>query len=152
MKNATGNPESRRFVRALLGLCVSGAILMAPVAGQAAQAADRAALVARGAYLVQKVAMCSDCHTPRDAHGELLPGHELGGASLGMAPLHPVPGWAATAPKLAGLPVGYSEESLAALLRGGRTVSGLPVRPPMPAYRMDDVDARAVAAYLESLR
>jgi mono/diheme cytochrome c family protein len=152
MKDARRNAGSGKFIRRVLSAYMSGLILTSPLVVHAAEAGDRAALIAHGAYLVQKVAMCSDCHTPRDAHGELLLDRTLTGAPLGMAPVHPVPAWASQAPNIAGLPVGYTEESLATLLRSGHTVSGLPVRPPMPAYRMNGADARAVAAYLASLR
>lgn len=35
-------------------------------------------LVERGHYLVEVLAACGNCHTPRDGHGP-LPGHHLGG-------------------------------------------------------------------------
>ena len=44
-------------------------VLMLTITGVAA-AASRADQVARGSYLVNHVAMCVQCHTPRDANGE----------------------------------------------------------------------------------
>ena len=32
------------------------------------------------------------------------------------------------------------------------TAEGQPLRPPMPPYRLNEADARAVAAYLKSLK
>jgi mono/diheme cytochrome c family protein len=139
---------SKPAIARLLALALSSVFAHGALA---AQAADKA-LIERGRYLVEHVGMCADCHTPRDAHGELLKSESLQGAPLGVTPVHPVPGWPSAAPRIAGLPQGYSTQSLAVFLRTGQTVSGVAARPPMPAYRMSDSDAHAVAAYLASLQ
>jgi len=108
-------------------------------------------VIARGEYLVQHVAMCGDCHSPRDAKGALIPDKQLAGASLGFAALHPMP-WSAYAPAIAGLPSGWSASDMAQFLMSGQRPFDLPpVNPPMPAYRLNQADAEAVAAYLQSL-
>ncbi len=71
-------------------------------------AADKAApapspLVKRGEYLVNKVGLCIDCHSPRNERGEFIAGAHLAGAPIGFAPTAPMP-WAPVAPPLAGLP------------------------------------------------
>lgn len=106
----------------------------------------------RGRYIVEAIAGCGDCHTPRDRRGASLADRRLMGAPIEFAPLHPMPAWATRSPALAGLPAGYSESQLATFLQTGRKPNGGLARPPMPAFRMDAADARAVAAYLRRLR
>lgn len=110
-----------------------------------------ASLVAHGQYIVHQVAMCIDCHSPRDPSGAFISGKDLAGAPLGFKPLFPMP-WNPTAPGISGLPAGYTEETLAHYLATGTRPNNLPpTLPPMPSYRMSDRDAKAVAAYLASL-
>lgn len=104
--------------------------------------------IARGKYLVQRVAMCGDCHTPRDEKGMPLPGKELAGSPLGFKPLAPMP-WASVAPAIAGLP-GFKEDEVVTFLMTGK-LEGASPRPPMPEYHLSSADARAVVAYLRSL-
>ncbi len=109
---------------------------------------NNSAQVARGKYLVQRVAMCGDCHTPRDDKGMPLPGKDLAGAPLAFKPLAPMP-WAATAPGIAGLP-GWKDAQIVTFLTTGK-LDGTAPNPPMPEYRLSAVDARAMVAYLRSL-
>jgi hypothetical protein len=60
--------------------------------------------------------------------------------------------WAYAAPKIAGLPAGFTEESLIHFLQTGERTAGYRARPPMPPFRMNEADATAVVAYLKSLR
>ena len=107
--------------------------------------------VERGRYLVNHVAMCVQCHTPRDGRGELLERRLLQGAPVPLASPYPED-WALRAPWLAGLP-GIPEADLVHLLRTGIVPrTGRPPAPPMPPYRLSEEDAKAVAAYLNSLR
>lgn len=107
--------------------------------------------VDRGRYLVHHVAHCVQCHTPRDARGNLIELRLLQGGPVPVASPYPEP-WAFRAPWLAGLP-GLPEDELVHLLRTGIVPrTGRPPAPPMPPYRMTERDARAVAAYLASLR
>jgi len=108
--------------------------------------------VQRGEYLVKHVAMCVQCHTPRDQRGELDQTQLLQGASVPIGSPFPSQTWAFKAPKLAGLPAGYSADDLMQLLQTGRTPRGNFPQPPMPRFRMTQEDATAVAAYLLSLR
>jgi mono/diheme cytochrome c family protein len=131
---------------------VAAALLVA-AAGFSVRAAgdDESARVARGEYLVNDVAMCVQCHTPRDERGELLRGKLLQGASIPVASPYPNDGWAYAAPRLAGL-APWTEEQIVTLLTTGARPSGERPRPPMPPFRMTREDAEAVVAYLESLR
>ena len=109
---------------------------------------NNAGQVARGKYLVQRVGMCGDCHTPRDNKGMPLPGKELAGAPIAFKPLAPMP-WAPTAPEIAGLP-GWKDAQVVTFLMTGK-LDGRAPNPPMPEYRLSAADARAVVAYLRSL-
>lgn len=126
------------------------AVAMLSSAGvTAARAADNAAAIKRGAYLVEAVAGCGDCHTPMGPNGPVGP--VLGGAKLPFTPTVPMP-WADRSPAIAGLPTGYTRAQVAALLQTGRKPNGAMPRPPMPQYRMTRSDAESVAAYLASLK
>jgi mono/diheme cytochrome c family protein len=104
--------------------------------------------VERRRYLVQRVGMCGDCHTPRDEKGVPIPGKELSGAPIDFKPLQPMP-WASTAPEIAGLP-GWKDEEVVSFLMTGK-LNGKQPSPPMPGYRFSALDARSVVAYLRSL-
>ena len=114
----------------------------------AAAQSNTAAQNARGRYLVERVGMCGECHTPRDEKGMPLPGRALAGAPIDFKPLNPMP-WATTAPEIAGLP-GWKDEQVVTFLMTGK-LDGKAPNPPMPGYRLSASDARAVVAYLRSL-
>jgi mono/diheme cytochrome c family protein len=106
--------------------------------------------VDRGRYLVNEVAMCVECHTPRDAEGNLERSRLLMGAPI------PVPAppfaerWAPRAPPLAGLD-GWTDGQIVSLLSTGALPNGRRPNPPMPPFRLNEDDARAVVLYLRSL-
>lgn len=60
--------------------------------------------IERGRYLVEEVAKCAECHTPRNAQGELDRHAWLQGAPIWIMPVKPIPNWADRAPALAGFP------------------------------------------------
>jgi mono/diheme cytochrome c family protein len=107
----------------------------------------------RGEYLVHSVALCAQCHTPRDAEGRLIASRQLMGGAVILA--NPFPSstpsstWAEWAPRIAGLP-GYSREQGVRLLTAGIARDGAPPRLPMPPFRMAREDAEAVVDYLMS--
>ena len=107
------------------------------------------ALILRGAYLVNDVARCGDCHTPRDAGGRLDKTRHLQGAPLWFRPrVKPKGEWEDKAPDItmSGKGGKWTEEKLIRLLTTGKGADA-----PMPAYHFSQDDARAVAAYLRSL-
>jgi mono/diheme cytochrome c family protein len=106
--------------------------------------------MSRGEYLVENVGMCGDCHTPRNAQGELDRTRWLQGTKLDFQPGHPTPNWTGDAPGLAGLPR-IGDAAVIRLLETGLRPDGKPTRPPMPQMRLSHVDAAAVADYLKSL-
>lgn len=105
----------------------------------------------RGEYIVRNLGMCGDCHTPRNAKGELVQSAWLQGAPIDLRPVHPMP-FALHAPSIAGLPAGYTPAQLARFLETGQKPDGSAPRPPMPPYRMSPEDAAAVVTYLGTLR
>jgi len=104
-----------------------------------------------GEYLVEGVGQCRDCHTPMGPQGFDMTKH-LQGAKLGFAPSAPVPGWIDYAPRIAGLPNGWTKEHMATFLETGKKPGGAEAAPPMPRYRLNPADAKAVAEYLASLK
>ena len=102
-------------------------------------------------YVVHHVAMCIYCHTPKDADGQLDEQQLLQGAPMPVESPFPRVQWAFQAPKIAGLPGGWTDDDLVRFLHTGVTPTGRTAQPPMPPFRMNDEDARAVAAYLQSL-
>jgi mono/diheme cytochrome c family protein len=117
---------------------------------EVAKTSDKAKLVGRGKYLVEGVAGCGYCHTPRDSDGNPDRAKWLAGAPVFYEPARPVPGWANSAPRLAGLPPG-SDAELIRLLTTSVSRSGQPPRWPMPRFYMTRTDAEAVVAYLKSV-
>jgi mono/diheme cytochrome c family protein len=106
--------------------------------------------VGRGRYLVEEVARCPECHTPRNAQGDLEREAWLQGASTWISPVQPNHNWAELAPPLAGLP-SYTDEQAERILENGTGPEGETLRPPMHTYHLTREDAQAIIAYLRSL-
>jgi mono/diheme cytochrome c family protein len=106
--------------------------------------------IRRGEYLVLHVAMCVQCHTPRDKEGRLEETRLLQGAPMPVESPFPSSPWAFQAPTIAGLP-GWTAEDAIAFLQTGHRADGWSPRPPMPPFRLTPEDAAAVVAYLMSL-
>lgn len=104
----------------------------------------------RGKYIVERVAMCIQCHTPRDGEGNLLLSQLLHGAPMPVRSPFSTSTWALAAPRIAGMP-GYTDEQGIRLLTEGITRRGTPPQPPMPPFRMNEQDARDVVKFLKSL-
>lgn len=107
------------------------------------------ALVARGDYLVHGIGGCNDCHTTMTPQGPDM-AHQLQGATLIFAPTIEVP-WAPIAPPLAGGPAAYTDAQFESFLQDGVRPDGSHTRPPMPQFRLNAEDARAVVAYIKTL-
>jgi mono/diheme cytochrome c family protein len=110
---------------------------------------DAQVLVKRGDYLVNQVARCGDCHTPRDGRGRLDMARHLRGAKIWFAPKDNAGEWSDKAPDITatGKAGKWTEERMIKFLSTGKESD-----PPMPAYRMTVEDAKAVTAYLRSVR
>jgi Cytochrome c len=114
-------------------------------------AAGKAAEIERGRYIAMSLAMCVQCHTPRDEQGNLLPGHLFEGAAIPVRSPFPNDKWALRAPGIAGL-TAYTDAEAMRLFTEGIARDGRPPQPPMPPFRMRPDDARAVISFLRSLR
>lgn len=106
--------------------------------------------IQRGKYLVEEVAKCTECHTPRDAQGQLDRARWMQGAPIWITPVHANPRWAERAPSIAGFGA-YSDQDGVDILEKGIGANGEPIRPPMHIYHMKHEDAVAIIAYLRSL-
>ena len=106
--------------------------------------------IEKGRYLVEEVARCPECHTPRQPDGKLDTAAWLQGAPIWIRPVAPIANWADNAPALAGLP-GLTEDQVERVLEDGTKPNGEPLRPPMCVYHLSPPDARVIAAYLKSL-
>ena len=139
------------FIAAFATVIFGGShYIAAQDAKKAAAPAGETTLVARGQYIVEDVAVCGNCHTPRKPNGELDRSHWLAGAPVPYLPAQPTPDWPTFAPRLAGLPPA-SNAGMITLLTTGVWVTGNPLRDPMPYFHMTRADAEAVVAYLKSL-
>jgi mono/diheme cytochrome c family protein len=129
---------------ALVAACLAANVWKAPAQEQ--PKAD--AMVERGAYLVNEVAHCGDCHTPRNDKGQLDKTKHLQGAPTWMTSTIKFKKWHNTAPDLtvSGLTTKWGEDKLVKFLTTGEQADM-----PMPAYRLTVDDAKAVTAYLKSL-
>ena len=134
----------RNFVISAFALAALGAC-----AQQAPAELTQEQLVARGEYLVTAIGGCNDCHTPMTPQGPDMT-QSLQGATLGFAPTVPMP-WAPVAPPLAGIPGHFTQDQFAAFLQTGVRPDGSRPLPPMPAYRLNEDDARAITAYIATL-
>lgn len=107
--------------------------------------------VARGRYIVEDVAMCGTCHTPRLSNGQLDRSHWLKGGPVPYQPAYPASDWPLTEPRIGGTPP-TSDAGMITLLTTAVWIDGKPLRDPMPKFHMSQSDAQAVVAYLKSLR
>ena len=108
--------------------------------------------VERGAYLVNGILNCGNCHSPQEPDGT------VSGVPLSGGPAIPTPVFTVYPPNITPDPTtgigGWTDVQIVTALREGRTPDGRTLRPPMPVglYRgLADRDAYAVAAYLQTL-
>jgi mono/diheme cytochrome c family protein len=108
-------------------------------------------LEGRGKYIVEDVAVCSQCHTPRDTMNRFDRTHWLQGAPVWLKSAEPVDNWPLQAPRIGGALPGTDVEMIT-LLTTGIWQTGTYLRPPMPQFRLSREDAEAVVAYLKSVQ
>jgi mono/diheme cytochrome c family protein len=157
-KNSMNSNRRLAICLTILFVIIASAALIAsrPASVRAAQKPANAVAsapqgaVEHGRYIVEDVAMCEECHTPRDANGNLDESRKLQGAPIWIQPVRPTTGWANRAPGLSGF-VGFTDAQGEDILERGIGPNGLAIQPPMHVYHMNQADAQAVMAYLRSL-
>lgn len=133
-------------IRRFAGPVIALGILAAAGPG----AADE--LVERGEYLVETIAACGNCHTPKGPQGEIEGMALAGGFVIEEEP------FTAVAPNITpdeetGIG-GWTDEEIVDAIREGRRPDGTIIGPPMAFafYRgISDRDARAMVAYLRTV-
>lgn len=115
------------------------------------------ALVTRGQYLVDNVAACTDCHTPRDGTGQFITSSYLSGTPC-FAELPS--GSCLNAPNLTNHETGlanFTDADVGRMIRDGVRPAGTgdrPLSPVMPSYvfhNISDADLDAIVAYLRTV-
>lgn len=133
----------------LLSLPIIGLMCASSVSLQAQDAK-----VQRGKYLVEQVARCQECHTPKTETGEFDKTKWLKGAKLETAPIATIKGWHATSPDITSTSALFTRwglDGLVKFLETAKNPRGNGADAPMPAYTMLHDDADAIVAYLKSL-
>ncbi|MEO8359761.1 MAG: c-type cytochrome [Vicinamibacteria bacterium] len=131
---------------------IFGVFLFAVVAVSAQTppvATPPASLVARGEYLTTRVAMCVQCHSPRDEKGVIIEALRFTGAPIPFQSPYANGHWAAAAPNIRSLR-GFTDEQALMLLTEGHAGERPAPQLPMPPFRMSQDDARAVIAFLRA--
>ncbi|HUN88908.1 MAG TPA: cytochrome c [Terriglobales bacterium] len=114
--------------------------------GQAAPSGQ----VARGKYIVEDVAYCQNCHTPRHDNGNFDLNHWLQGGPLFWQPAHAQQDYPQLVPRIGGT-IPSTDDEMIKLLTTGIWKDGKPLRAPMPQFRLTKEDAQAVVAYLKTV-
>ena len=110
----------------------------------------------RGEYLVRSVAGCGECHTPRDAQGNLDQSQWLAGVAnrFDLVPDDDTTG-GISAPNLTPFALSiWSDAAIKGAFLDGIDETGAPLFPLMPYYayhNMTDADATAIVAYLRAI-
>ena len=130
---------------------IIGVLFVGLMLASTARAADDAQRE-RGRYITHDVAMCVQCHTPRDQDGALVAGQEFMGGTfpVGPPPFIDQGSWCLMTPRIAGLPGFTDDEAVTFFMNGARLGTHQP-KWPMPPFHMNREDAEAVVSYLRSL-
>jgi mono/diheme cytochrome c family protein len=133
-------------------LAVATAIAVMAASTQLASAESQ---IARGKYLVI-IAGCSDCHTPGSLMGKPDTARFLGGSDVSFVipGLGAFPGRNLTPDKETGLGTWSTKQIITAMTTGVRPDGRMlaPIMPWEALSKLSKSDARAIAAYLKSLK
>ena len=142
--------DHRRIARVVVAGCLCIGILFGQLPGNGVAQTYRE----RGAYLVNAVAVCGNCHTPHEAANTPIDGMELaGGREFDIEAGHII-GPNITPDRETGIG-NWSVGQIVYALRNGKRPDGTIIGPPMPIelYRqLSDRDAEAIAVHLKSLK
>ncbi len=118
--------------------------------------ADAQDTVAYGKYLVEEVARCADCHTPKTAQGKRDDSKAMKGKLIDVQPVKPGGHWHKASPDIT--PSGKvwtswgGAEAIKKYLMTGVSPTGHPAGAPMPPYQLKEAEAAAIVAYLQTLK
>jgi mono/diheme cytochrome c family protein len=135
-------------VRGLIGL-----VSLCVVAGAAVPASAQSPLE-RGRYLVEGLAACGNCHTPKGPDGADLPGKHLAGGFQFEEPFGLWIGPNITPDPETGIGR-WTEADMVRAIREGKRPDGRTLGPSMPFYlyrRLVDSDVKAIVTYLRTVR
>jgi hypothetical protein len=149
------------FLRLVTGRAHGAKASVAALAGFAVLTLFRPALfgqddkAVRGKYLVEEVARCQDCHTPKMDNGNFIKSQWMKGAAISVMPANPIPGWRSAAPDIT--PNGtlwkrWGDDGMVTFLETGKNPRGGKAAAPMPAYNLRRDDAEAIIAFLKTLQ
>ncbi len=143
----TASSTTQQWVRIGLVLCaLFGFLALKSVARGDDKKSE---LFARGEYLANSVAMCVQCHSGRDSDFNIIEAQKFRGGAIPVLPPNEGKRWAFRAPNISGLP-GFTDDQIVSLLTTGAIEGRQPPKPPMPPFRMNADDAKAIAAYLRN--
>ena len=128
--------------------------VLACVAGLSLSVAAQDQKLERGRYLVEQVARCQECHTPRTDTNGFDRAKWMKGATLVAAPSTPIQDWHQRSPDItstSALWQRWGDDGVVTFLETSKNPRGGKAGPPMPAYMLSHDDAAAIAAYLKSL-
>ncbi len=110
-------------------------------------------LLERGNYLVNSIAACGNCHTPR---GGPLKGKELAGGNKFGGKKAPFTTYSSNLTQDKETGIGnWSDEQIITAIREGMRPNGKTLGPPMPFHlyrRISDRDVKAIVEYLRSVK
>ena len=136
----------------LVPRATAAALAIAVTAAAPGHAAD--ARLERGAYLVNGIAACGNCHTPKGPDRQPLVDQDLSGGVVFNTPAYRAIAANITPDEDTGIG-NWTDDQIVAAMRNGTRPDGTMIGPPMPirSYRdMSDSDAKAIVAYLRSVR
>jgi mono/diheme cytochrome c family protein len=118
-----------------------------------AASADDDNLLERGKYLVDTIAGCGNCHSPRDKEGNFIKGKEFSGAFVITDPGFKAYAKNITPDRETGIG-SWTPQQIATAIREGKTPDGKLLGPPMSFefYRdISDEDVDAIVAYMRTV-
>ncbi len=133
-------------------LTVRAALLIVAIQAASATASAETPLE-RGRYLMNGVVACGNCHTPMGPNGPQMDREMAGGLEFKEQPFT---AYASNLTPDTETGIGrWSDQQIVSAIREGKRPDGPVIGPPMPIglYRgISDSDARAIVAYLRSLK
>lgn len=136
-------------ILSIVTFCIAALAFVRPVGAE-----DKAALVKRGAYLMNGPVACANCHTPRAKDMSLLPNMSYAGGFKIIDPAFEVYTANITPDKDTGIGT-WTDAQIITAIREGKTREGKIIFPPMPVptyNNMSDDDVKAIVSFLHTVK